>query len=150
MHDGTLSMEFDGKVVKFNVYKAMKYPDDVPSVCGIDVIDPLVEEVFDSTCNGLIDFTGTTLEHCAALDALTDSMPHSYRPSPIALPVSNKNLLCSVVWEPKLELKALLGHLKYANLGEHDTLSIIISSKLTPKIEERLIKVLKEYKAAIG
>lgn len=78
MHDGTLSIEFDGEIVKFNVYKAMKYPDDVFSICGIDVIDPLVEDMFNSTCNRLTDFAGTKLEECATLDALTDSIPRSY------------------------------------------------------------------------
>uniref|UniRef100_A0A2C9WIQ4 Uncharacterized protein n=1 Tax=Manihot esculenta TaxID=3983 RepID=A0A2C9WIQ4_MANES len=51
---------------------------------------------------------------------------------------------------PKLEVKELPGHFKYAYLGEHETLPVIISSKLTPKEEERLIEVLKEYKSAIG
>lgn len=33
---------------------------------------------------------------------------------------------------------------------EYDTLLLIISSKLTPTEEERLIEVLKEYKVTIG
>lgn len=78
VHDGTLSIEFDGEIVKFNVYKVMKYPDDVSSICGTDVIDPLVEDMFNSTCNRLTDFAGTMLEECAMLDALTDFIPRSY------------------------------------------------------------------------
>lgn len=29
VQDDTLTMEFDGKVVKFNIYDAMKYPSDL-------------------------------------------------------------------------------------------------------------------------
>lgn len=71
-------MEFDGEVVKFNVYEAMRYPDDVSYFCGIDVIDPLVEKTLDLTCDGLTDFAGPTLATCVALDASTDYMPHNY------------------------------------------------------------------------
>ncbi|XP_043813412.1 uncharacterized protein LOC122723819 [Manihot esculenta] len=41
VHEGMLSMEFDGKEVKFNVYDATKYSDDKFSLCSIDVVDPL-------------------------------------------------------------------------------------------------------------
>lgn len=150
VYDGTLSMEFDSEVVKFNVYEAMRYPDDVSSVCGIDVIDPLVEKIFDLTCDGLTDFTGTTLVECASLNAPTNSMLHNYQPSPLALPFSNTKLLPSVVQAPKLKLKKLPSHLKYAYLGENETLPVIISSKVTPMEEEKLIKVLKDYKATIS
>ena len=46
VHEGTLSMEFDGEEVKFNVYDAMKYPDENFSVCSIDVVEPLAQEAF--------------------------------------------------------------------------------------------------------
>ena len=38
----TLSMEFDGETVKFNIYVAMKYPVDDHSLCSIDIIEPIV------------------------------------------------------------------------------------------------------------
>jgi hypothetical protein len=39
VHSGTLTMEFDGEIVKFNIYDAMKYPGDDNPVYSIDVID---------------------------------------------------------------------------------------------------------------
>ena len=51
---------------------------------------------------------------------------------------------------PSLEEKPLLAHLKYAYLGEAFTLSVIISSSLSHIEEERLLRVLKEHKEAIG
>lgn len=150
VYDGMLSMKFDGEVVKFNIYESMKYPTDVSSVYEIDVIDLLVEEMLDLTYDRLTDFSSTTLTECAALNALTDSMSRNDRSSLIALPDSNTKLLPFIAQAPKLEVKELPGHFKYAYLGEHETLPVIISSKLTPKEEERLIEVLKEYKSAIG
>jgi hypothetical protein len=40
-------MEFDGEIVKFNIYDAMKYPSDDNPVYSIDVIDSLAQEVFE-------------------------------------------------------------------------------------------------------
>jgi hypothetical protein len=47
VHGGTLTMEFDGEIVKFNIYDAMKYPDDYNHVYSINVIDSLAQEVFE-------------------------------------------------------------------------------------------------------
>nr|XP_023911585.1 uncharacterized protein LOC112023194 [Quercus suber] len=47
VHSGTLTMEFNGEIVKFNIYDAMKYPDDENLVYSIDVIDSLAQEVFE-------------------------------------------------------------------------------------------------------
>ena len=50
---------------------------------------------------------------------------------------------------PKLELKPLPDNLKYAYLGDNETLPVIISSALTIDQEEKLIKVLREHSKAI-
>ena len=47
VHSGTLTMEFDGEIVKFNIYDAMKYPDDNNPVYSIDVIDSLAQEALE-------------------------------------------------------------------------------------------------------
>ena len=38
MFIGTLTMEFDGEIVKFNIYDAIKYPDDDNPIYSIDEI----------------------------------------------------------------------------------------------------------------
>jgi hypothetical protein len=40
VNDGTLTMEFDGEVIKFNIYDAMKHPSDISTVFVADVINP--------------------------------------------------------------------------------------------------------------
>ncbi|XP_012448668.1 uncharacterized protein LOC105771823 [Gossypium raimondii] len=44
VYEGTLTMEFDGEVIKFNIHDAMKYPNIACSLFALDVIDPLVQE----------------------------------------------------------------------------------------------------------
>lgn len=76
------------------------------------------------------------------------TMPPTFKSIPLTLPV--EKILPSVLQAPELELKQLPDHLKYAFLGDGDTLPVIISSKLTEEQEEKLISVLKEYKLTIG
>ena len=42
VHDGTLTMEFDGKIIGFNIFEAMRYPSNVNSIFSIDVVDSSV------------------------------------------------------------------------------------------------------------
>ncbi|KAM2661533.1 hypothetical protein EV2_023830 [Malus domestica] len=64
--------------------------------------------------------------------------------------VSANKMLPSVVQPPTLELKPLPSHLKYVFLGEDERLPVIISCSLTAQEEGKLVRVLKEYKMAIG
>ncbi|KAL0411614.1 UNVERIFIED_CONTAM: hypothetical protein Slati_3751100 [Sesamum latifolium] len=68
----------------------------------------------------------------------------------IELSQSHTKLLPFILEAPKLESKELPKHLKYAFLGENDTLPVIISSKLSTLEEEKLIRVLREFREAIG
>nr|XP_016468571.1 PREDICTED: uncharacterized protein LOC107791089 [Nicotiana tabacum] len=56
----------------------------------------------------------------------------------------------SIEEAPKLELKPLSVHLHYAYLGNSKILLVIISSSLTNTQEEKLLRVLREHKKAIG
>nr|XP_027099143.1 uncharacterized protein LOC113718436 [Coffea arabica] len=73
-----------------------------------------------------------------------------YKVSPIFIPEPHQRVLPSVAQAPELELKPLLKHLKYAYLGDNETLMVIISAALSETHEEKLIRVLKEHKEAIG
>ncbi|XP_075076463.1 uncharacterized protein LOC142163107 [Nicotiana tabacum] len=56
----------------------------------------------------------------------------------------------SIEKAPKLELKPLPSHLQYAYLGDSDTLPVIVSSDLSKLQEEKLMRVLREHKRALG
>ena len=49
-----------------------------------------------------------------------------------------------------MELKPLPSHLHYAYLGSSETLPVIISADLSELQEEKLLRVLREHKRAIG
>ncbi|XP_031120219.1 uncharacterized protein LOC116023362 [Ipomoea triloba] len=167
VHDGTLTMEFDGALIKFNIYNAMKYPDDVSSVSLIDVVDPLVQKISYLTDNDALE---VALNMNFTPDGLKEIMNHfslnfelqdivheleSLKPIKcnvhyIELPTSSTKLLPSIIQAPKIELKPLPDHLKYAFLGDGETLPVLISNKLSTLEEEKLVRVRREYKKAIG
>ncbi|KAL5550427.1 hypothetical protein UlMin_000603 [Ulmus minor] len=45
VHNGTLTMEFDGESISFNIFEAMRYPSDIHSCFTIDIVDTLVQEM---------------------------------------------------------------------------------------------------------
>ncbi|XP_073137149.1 uncharacterized protein [Henckelia pumila] len=46
VHSGTLTMEFDGEVLKFNIYDSMKFPNGDDCVYSVDIVDYLAQECF--------------------------------------------------------------------------------------------------------
>lgn len=113
----------------------MRYPSDVSSVCVLNVVDPLVQDFFYRIND---DKLKVVLNRSFTLDGLKEDMkkfvldsdlqdaiheleslqPVKYNVSQIELPLSHTKLLPSIMQAPKLELKPLLDHLKYAFLGE--------------------------------
>ncbi|KAL0289536.1 UNVERIFIED_CONTAM: hypothetical protein Sradi_7071300 [Sesamum radiatum] len=153
VHNGTLTMEFDGEVIRFNIYESMRYPSDVPTALFLDAIDPLVQEfsTYDSEDQikmilerNLTSTQVKVLEEFMTLDPnigesileLQALPPLHFNLAFIDLPRSHTKLLPSILQAPTLELKELPKHLKYAFLGENDTLPVIISSKLSTLEEE--------------
>ncbi|XP_044471331.1 uncharacterized protein LOC123200247 [Mangifera indica] len=165
--EGTLTMEFDGEVIRFNIYEAMRFPSNVNSVFVVDVIDSLAQQIFELQDSdnlkvvlnkGLNTRTLQRIQQKLVVDdGLSDTVYElepfeitRYDVSYISLPVSNSKLLPSIVQAPELELKPLPSHLKYVYLGDNETLPVIISNKLTLLEEEKLIRVFRDYKEAIG
>ncbi|CAN6579414.1 unnamed protein product [Malus baccata var. baccata] len=118
---GTLTMEFDREIINFNISEAMKFHEDDHSCFSIDVLDELAQDYLDMLENDPLETT-------------------------IAQGLGMKPNLAALV----LELKPLPNHLKYVFLGDEETLPVIVSSSLTALEEEKLIRVLKEHKTAIG
>ncbi|KAL2243926.1 UNVERIFIED_CONTAM: Retrovirus-related Pol polyprotein from transposon 17.6 [Sesamum indicum] len=167
VHSGSLTMEFDGEIIRFNIYESMRYPTDLPTALLVDIFDPFVQ---DSIAIGSEDHVKYALDESLTLEKAkileekmiidpnigdTVSELDSLRILPtktafIELPYSHTKMVPSILQAPALELKELPKHLKYAFLGENKTLLVIISSKLTDLEEEKLIRVLREFREAIG
>ncbi|XP_057792999.1 uncharacterized protein LOC131009358 [Salvia miltiorrhiza] len=161
---GMLSLEFDGDIVTFNIFEAMKHVEDPESVFMIDVIDPLVEEFVENfredelervIFSSLTEENTKTEENEAIREIImqlysTEEIPVRHLSSRMPIPTNTEPILPSVVKPPKLDLKVLPQHLKYVFLGEDETLPVIISNELSAEQEVRLVSLLKMHKSAIG
>ncbi|XP_070665017.1 uncharacterized protein [Malus domestica] len=167
VYDGTLTMEIDGESVKFRIFNAMRYPCDFKSCLSIDVFDHFVQDCFNegveqdnlekalvhSVTHGNLNYSKHIEEELIQTVAVIESLSPIYGKSFsyfISLPTSNEKTLPSVIQAPKLKLKTIPEHLKYAFLGEDETLPVIISSQLTAEEREKLIRVLNDHKIAIA
>ena len=79
-----------------------------------------------------------------------DSSGHNRRKYFESLGEEAKTPVPSVEQPPKMEQKPLPSHLKYAYLGIESTLPVIISASLTALEEEKLLRVLRDHKHALG
>ncbi|CAM8953557.1 unnamed protein product [Rhodiola kirilowii] len=156
---GMLSMEVEGEVFSFDIFRVMKHPMDFEEVHALDDLDDLVQEIqseprvdpLEAILNGAessYEFTEDLHEMVAHL-TISEPLTPEYEVNEVKLFKSN-TFLPSVMQAPKIELKSLPGHLKYAFLGDNDTLPVIIKSGLEAGQEQSLIKVLKQHKLAIG
>ncbi|KAM1590792.1 hypothetical protein ACFX1Z_034512 [Malus domestica] len=99
--NGTLTMEFDGEVINFNLFYSIKYPSDDHSCFSIDVFASLAQDHFEQLNDDALE-----LVIARGMDIQNNEAPST------------------------LELKPLPSHLKYVFLGDDETLPVIISSTL--------------------
>ncbi|WJZ98601.1 hypothetical protein VitviT2T_017113 [Vitis vinifera] len=163
VHQGKLILRVQDEQVTFNVFEAMKFPSDVDACFAISVLDRVVAETFHETfpTSPLENFimNGRTLgilcddddiiECVNNLDALpTYEFPKKLKFKELgAIHVNNHT---SKKKPPKLELKVLPSHLKYAFLDDSSFYPVIINSTLNDLEEEKLLRVLREHRKAIG
>ena len=146
VYNGTLIMEFDGEIVRFNIFKAMRYPSDLNACFSIDTLDTLAQQMLDLDCKDTLKVVmRNSLEHDKLIEMhpseeLLETMgtlettpitPMGYTSSFISLSNDNEKLLPSILHTPKLELKTLPDHLKYVFLRENKTLPVIIASNIS-------------------
>ncbi|KAA3461410.1 Integrase, catalytic core [Gossypium australe] len=92
-------------------------------------------------------------EECHAIGFFDSAVEEEFAKSFESLELSNHSFKPprpSIEDPPTLELKPLSLHLKYAYLGDNNTLSVVISAELTPDQEKKLLEVLKKSKKAPG
>ncbi|KAI3515815.1 hypothetical protein L1887_14720 [Cichorium endivia] len=167
VHGGSFTMEFDGEKIEFNINEAMRYPSDVSSCHFVDVVEPLTQDLFELNTEDSLEMIlskgldkkslKSKMNYFALKPEIEETVNEldacklmKYDVAQVGLSNSHEKLPPSIVQPPELELKVLPDHLKYAYLGNGDTLPVIISTHLTEPEEEQLIKVLKEHKQAMG
>ncbi|XP_028769798.1 uncharacterized protein LOC114727232 [Neltuma alba] len=158
---GEITMRVNGEKVIFNMNQALKFPDDSAHCNCIDVIDSIVqEELINSLTKDPLEalLIGETSSIDGKVEAYTEVMSieaFPYRKAKTFEPLDVTSALSSplkpsVDEPPVLELKTLPSHLKYAYLGNSTTLLVIVSFKLSMLQEEKLLRVLRHHKKAIG
>ncbi|XP_023773214.1 uncharacterized protein LOC111921869 [Lactuca sativa] len=145
---GSLTMQFDDETISFNIYDAMRYPSDVSSLCFVDVIEPMTQELFELCHDDMLEMNLSKGFDCAKLakklklyslepeierlvNNLENKKTTQFSVKQIELPQTHTRLPPSLVQPPELELKVLPQHLKYAYLGDNETPPVIISTHLT-------------------
>ncbi|XP_045831378.1 uncharacterized protein LOC123922728 [Trifolium pratense] len=154
--DGVMKVRVQDEEVSFNLWEAIKHPNE-KDICfkldatdeaildvrkqahqpssleqalteSFEALDPEKEEEVESFLKQL-----DALKEVTPLEAKIEELKNDERPG-----------------EVKLELKTLPSHLKYAFLEEEEKKPVIISNSLSADEEKSLIQILKENKEAIG
>ncbi|XP_069143507.1 uncharacterized protein [Solanum lycopersicum] len=154
--DGQLTMRAHDKVEVFDVYRALKMPPLYEELSTITVVDLEVDckhilakdslervmrgdEIYaDIDAHEIVRMLDLVV--IEELDRRWEPLNRVLRPPPKP----------SVEEAPKLELKELPAHLRYAFLGVNDTLPVILSATLSDEQVEAALLILKKRKAAIG
>ncbi|XP_052625801.1 uncharacterized protein LOC128132850 [Lactuca sativa] len=167
VHNGKITMEFDGETIRFNIFEAMRYPSNISPLYRVDVIEPITQQLFELSNGDLLKMVlnmsldGESLKNTLDMYTLDSKVENIVKAleitnstkrdvSQVALSHSTIKMPPSIIQPPTLELKVLPSHLKYAYLGQDGTLPMIISSQLKDFEENQLIEVLKEHKEAMG
>ncbi|XP_072088095.1 uncharacterized protein [Arachis hypogaea] len=119
---GEMIFRVHDEQMTINVFKAMQYPTEKEGCMRIDMVDSLVEEVFEANHQVTQDEVQNTQEQEEnELQELEEPMETKKEEA------------------PQQELKPLPSHLKYAFLGEKDSFPVIINSTLSADEEEKLL-----------
>ena len=154
MERGELKLRVQEDEVKFNVFEAVRHPAESDTCFMAEIVEAIV-----SSRSGLTDPLETSLvenksenlsEEAEEYVKWMDSFGHNRRKYFESLGEGVKTPVPSIKQPPKMEQKPLPSHLKYAYLGVESTLPVIISASLTALEEEKLLRVLRDHKHALG
>ncbi|CAM8953230.1 unnamed protein product [Rhodiola kirilowii] len=140
----TLSMEVEGEVFSFDIFRAMKHPLEFESVHALDTLDDLVEEFQSERTKDPLELAliNAVYAHEDSYE-LTDGVRDALLALEVSRPLTRyyeacevrlfkaKSAIPSIEQAPEVELKPLPEHLKYAFLGENNTLPVIIKNGLS-------------------
>ena len=160
---GLMTLSFGNMTVNLNIFNVIKGMGDEEDICEINMVDSVVQKYLDNVSHDdplkscLVspswdeevttlesEFLHSIIEHKDILEV------NGWTPKFEPLPPNEDKTLPSEERPPKLELKPLPTHLKYAFLGEENTFPLIISSSLDLTQETQLLKILKTHRTALG
>ncbi|KAL0319982.1 UNVERIFIED_CONTAM: hypothetical protein Sradi_5259700 [Sesamum radiatum] len=132
--EGTLSVEFDGEIMKFKISEAMKYPNELQALYQINVVDSVVHDVLEE------ELVGTELDLIMDLDEddeCIEFIGEVVAPSQFLVRIILLLKLIAVdLQAPILKLKALPNYLQSLYLGIRETSSASIFKGLVKEQDE--------------
>jgi len=151
---GELRLRVNEEEVIFNVFKAIKQSDMGESCFSIQVVESLINDKVKlptdplEACllNKVWAEDAEITEYTCWMDSFEPNRRRYFedlgQPAPKIKSTSEQ--------APVLELQPLPKHLRYAYLREASTYPVIVSPKLSITEEEKLLRVLRNHKAALG
>ncbi|PIN12571.1 DNA-directed DNA polymerase [Handroanthus impetiginosus] len=154
---GELTMRVQDQQITFNVFKAMKFPNESDECFAVSLFDnhagnkSIAEQTLDPLERALLDLLNEENEEDREVVKTLDASKYfkSRGVESLERTAPSKVLKPSIEEPPTLELKPLPSHLCYAYLGESDTLPVIILSSLSGLQVEKLLRVLRNHKTDI-
>ena len=146
VYEGTLSMEFGDKVVRFNIPDSLHQTNGDPTVFKMELLEILVQE----SIHEIMDkqpFTECLEPEIGETFQFNKQVATELE---VAAPILPTRMHSTIEQPPEPELKPLPGHLKYAFLEADDKKPVIIAQNLQPQQEDKLLAVLRAHKQAIG
>ena len=159
---GLMKLSFGNMTVNLNIFNVIKGMGDENEVCEVNMVDYVVQKYLDNVLHDdpltscLVspswdeevttlesEFLHSIIEHKEVLGV------NGWVPKFEPLPQNEEKALPSEERPPKLELKPLPSHLKYAFLGAEETFPIIISSSLEMNQENKLLEILRTHRTAL-
>ena len=159
---GLMTLSFGNMTVNLNIFNAIKGMGDEEDVCEVNMVDYVVQKYLDNvsyddplmSClvspsldeevtTSESEFLHSIIEHNEVLEV------NGWAPKFEPLPPIEDRVLPSEERPPKLKVKPLPSHLKYAFLGVDETFPVIISSSLESEQENKLLEILRTHKTAI-
>ncbi|XP_050125739.1 uncharacterized protein LOC126603005 [Malus sylvestris] len=161
VEQGVLTLRIGEEKATFKVFEAGKFPREAEDCFRIDLVETVISEKFrvekpSDPMEAALVHAATSedenqlLAECALyLDAFK-SVTKSGRLEFKDLGYVPSKSPPSITAAPTLNLKPLPSHLKYSFLGAAETLPVIISAYLSEVEEEKLLRVLRRHRMAIG
>ncbi|XP_078170268.1 uncharacterized protein LOC144564543 [Carex rostrata] len=169
---GTLTMNFGGEKVCFQIDRAMKYPStescfrvDVLEECLTDLVEDYLLERTNESLNAHFEFLSEmqvetrSSEACGADVKAADlgelgcesSTPHAtlIRDDASRI-ISNATHINDQAEKTTPELKPLPANLRYEFLGPNHSFPVIVNAELDPDQTAKLLEKLKLHQGAIG
>ena len=160
---GLMTLSFGNMTVNLNIFNVIKGMGDEEDVCEVNMVDSVVQKYLDNASHDdplmscLVspswdeevttlesEFLHTIIEHNEILEV------NGWAPKFEPLPPIEDRALPSEERPPKLVLKPLPSHLKYAFLGVEETFLVIISSSLELDQENKLLEILRTHRTDLG